>query len=105
MKTLAQSLYGERVRSQHLYQLVTYLQHERRRQEHKGLCGLLIYPEVGQSLRLRYRLLDLPVLVATIDLGREWHDIEKELHDLLDDCASAARLTSGREVRPDEVRV
>jgi 5-methylcytosine-specific restriction enzyme subunit McrC len=56
-KPLAQSLYGERVRSQHLYQLVTYLQHERLRQEDKGLSGMLIYPDVGQSLRLRYRLL------------------------------------------------
>src|SRR5260370_24699073 len=28
-KALAQTPFGERVRSQHLYQLVTYLQHER----------------------------------------------------------------------------
>jgi 5-methylcytosine-specific restriction enzyme subunit McrC len=89
-KTLAESAYGERVRSQHLYQLVTYLQNERMRQRHRGLSGMLIYPEVGQSLRLRYRLLGIPVLVATVDLGREWQDIEAELHELLDDCAGAA---------------
>ena len=91
-KALARSPYGERVRSQHLYQLVTYLQHERVRQVDKALSGMLLYPEVGRSLRLRYRLLGIPVLVATVDLGQEWHDIEAELHELLDDCASAACL-------------
>jgi 5-methylcytosine-specific restriction enzyme subunit McrC len=86
------------VRSQHLYQLITYLQHERARNESKGLSGMLIYPAVGQSLRLRYRLLDIPVLVVTIDIGREWQDIEVELHGLVDECAGAA----GRELAPQE---
>jgi 5-methylcytosine-specific restriction enzyme subunit McrC len=89
-QALAQSAYGERVRSQHLYQLVTYLQNEGMRQRDRGLSGMLVYPEVGQSLRLRYRLLGIPVLVATVGLGREWQDVEAELHELLDECASAA---------------
>ena len=95
---LAQSPYGERVRSQHLYQLVTYLQHERKRGGDKGLAGMLIYPDVGRSLRLRYRLLDLPVIVSTVDLGQEWYDIEAELNALLDECAAAARLSGDRPV-------
>ena len=96
-KALVQGPYGERVRSQHLYQLVTYLQHERMRQEDKGLSGMLIYPDVGRSLRLRYRLLGIPVMVATVDLSQEWRDIEAELHGLLDDCASAASLPNEQE--------
>jgi 5-methylcytosine-specific restriction enzyme subunit McrC len=95
-KTLAQSPYGERVRSQHLYQLVTYLQNERMRQQQRDLSGMLLYPAVGRSLRLRYRLLGIPVLVATVDLGREWQQIEGQLHGLLDECASAASLSSER---------
>jgi 5-methylcytosine-specific restriction enzyme subunit McrC len=91
-KALDQSLYGERVHSQHLYQLITYLQHECVRQKGRGLSGMLIYSDVGRSLRLRYRLLGISVLVATVDLGKEWHDIEVELHKLLDDCAIAATL-------------
>jgi 5-methylcytosine-specific restriction enzyme subunit McrC len=91
-KALAQGPFGERVRSQHLYQLVTYLQHERIRQTERRLAGILIYPDVGRSLRLRYRLLGIPVLVATVDLGQEWRNIEAELHGLLDQCASAASL-------------
>jgi 5-methylcytosine-specific restriction enzyme subunit McrC len=88
---------GERVQSQHLYQLITYLQHERVRHEDRGLSGMLIYPDVGRSLRLRYRLLGIPILVATVDLGKEWRDIETELHELLDACAIAASLAKGGE--------
>jgi 5-methylcytosine-specific restriction enzyme subunit McrC len=89
-KSLAQGPYGERVRSQHLYQLVTYLQHARIRQTGKGLSGMLIYPQVDRSLRLHYRLLGIPVMVATIDLSLEWRKLEAKLHELLGDCASAA---------------
>jgi 5-methylcytosine-specific restriction enzyme subunit McrC len=95
---LAQSAYGERVRAQHLYQLATYLQHERRRRGDVPLAGMLLYPDVGRSLRLRYKLLDLPVLVSTVDLGREWHDVEAELNALLDECAAAASIRSDAPV-------
>src|SRR5262249_17463759 len=88
---LAPSPYGKRVRSQHLYQLITYLRHARIRQKGTGLSGMLIYPKVDRSLRLRYRLLGIPVMVVTVDLSQEWPKIENELHDLLDDCASAAK--------------
>jgi len=94
---LIQSPYGERVRSQHLYQLITYLQHERLRQVGKGLSGMLIYPNVGLSLRLRYRLLGIPVLVATVDLSKDWRNVEAELHSLLNDCGVAARQPAERE--------
>jgi 5-methylcytosine-specific restriction enzyme subunit McrC len=92
-QALSQSPYGEKVRSQHLYQLVTYLQNERMQHHTAGIAGMLIYPAVGRTLRLRYRLLEIPVLVATVDLGKEWPEIEAELHDLMDDCAEVARLT------------
>jgi 5-methylcytosine-specific restriction enzyme subunit McrC len=94
---LTHSPYGERVRSQHLYQLITYLQHEQVRHGDKGLSGMLIYPAVGQSLRLRYRLIGIPILVATIDLGREWQDIEVELHSLVDECASVAGIKHSQQ--------
>ena len=73
------------------------------RQEDKGLSGMLIYPDVGRSLRLRYRLLGIPVMVATVDLGQEWRDIEAELHELLNDRASAATLSAESGVTSVEV--
>jgi hypothetical protein len=99
---LARGPYGERVRSQHLYQLITYLQHERARQSGRGLSGMLLYPDVGRSLRLRYRLLGIPILVATVDLGQDWRNIEAELHSLLDERATAACSPGGQE---DEIMV
>lgn len=94
-KALAPGLYGDRVRSQHLYQLLTYLQHSRVRQSDRGLAGMLLYPDVGRSLRLRYRLLGIPVLIATVDLGQEWRGIEAELNAVLNECASAACSKAG----------
>lgn len=90
-RTLAQGLYGSRVHSQHLYQLLAYLQHERMRNPNKGLAGVLIYPDVGRSLRLQYRLLGIPVLICTIDLGRQWQEVEVELHEVLAACSVATR--------------
>ncbi|WP_213737048.1 hypothetical protein [Bradyrhizobium sp. dw_411] len=98
--TLAKGLYGERVKSDNLYQLITYLQHERNSQKDRALSGMLLYPDVGRSLHLKYRLLDIPVLVATVDLAQEWRAIEKQLHGLLEDCAAAARSTNGQKSSP-----
>jgi hypothetical protein len=81
--------YGQRLRSGHLYQLITYLQHERVRQPGKGLAGMLLYASVNKSMRLKYELLGIPVLVATVDLTQNWPDIEAELHEFLDNCATA----------------
>ncbi len=92
-----QGPYGARVRPGHLYQLMTYLQHECRRAPTKPVAGMLLYPEVGTSLRLRYRLLGLPVIVATVDLGKEWSSISRELHQLLDDEAFDPPETLDRE--------
>jgi 5-methylcytosine-specific restriction enzyme subunit McrC len=79
--TLASGLFGERVKSENLYQLMTYLQHERTSEKDSGLSGTLLYPDVGRSLHLKYRLLDIPVLVATVDLAQEWPAIEAQLHN------------------------
>ena len=100
-EALAASPYGKRVHSQHLYQLITYLQHARARQKDKGLSGMLVYPQSERPLRLHYRLLDIPVLVATVDLSQEWLKIEAELHALLDECASAANWRRGRQTDSD----
>jgi 5-methylcytosine-specific restriction enzyme subunit McrC len=60
---------------------------------------MLIYPEVGRSLRMHYRLLGIPVVVATVDLGQKWQEIETELNGLLDDCRSAALSRVGATQR------
>ncbi len=46
--------------------------------------GMLIYPQVGPSLRLHYELLGFPVMIATVDLSQEWREIHGELIELLE---------------------
>jgi 5-methylcytosine-specific restriction enzyme subunit McrC len=91
-KALIQGKYGggERVRGEQLFQLVAYLENERAKKPDMPLSGMLIYPRAGPELRLKYRLLGLPILVATVNLDRNWHDIELELDGLLDECAARA---------------
>ena len=91
---LVDGRYGERLHSDHLYQLITYLQHERARFPGKRLAGMLLYAAVNKSVRLKYDLLGIPVLVTSVDLAQDWFDIETELHNLLDRCASSACIAS-----------
>ena len=91
--------YGERkLRSGHLYQLITYLQHEHVRHPARQIAGMLLYAAVNESVCLKYELLGIPILVASVDLAQEWPDIEAELHNLLDRCGTAARVRDERGV-------
>jgi hypothetical protein len=45
--------------------------------------GILLYPVVGRSIDLRYRLHGHPVRVATVDLNRPWEEIRTRLLGLL----------------------
>src|SRR5262249_12902013 len=47
---LVEGPYGERLNSDNLYQLITYLQHERLRQHDKRLAGMLLYAAAGKSV-------------------------------------------------------
>lgn len=80
--------YQQRVRSDHLYQLSTYLAHVRKLEREKELSGMLIYPVVGERVRLNYELLGVPVKIATVDLSAEWREIHAELLNLVRDHSS-----------------
>jgi 5-methylcytosine-specific restriction enzyme subunit McrC len=54
---LAGGQYQDRLRSGHLYQMVTYLAHASRLEPEREVSGLLIYPQVGEGFRARYELL------------------------------------------------
>ena len=81
---LAGGRYGKKLRSDHLYQLSTYLAHKQAEGLTGTVSGLLIYPSIGaDAVRLKYRLLDIPVAIATVNLGAEWCDIRSELCSLI----------------------
>lgn len=83
-KILSGGRYDPKVRPDHLYQLSTYLAHARKKEPGQALSGLLIYPSGGRSMRLRYRLLDEVMTVATVDLSAEWKTIHNELISLIE---------------------
>jgi len=83
-QVLAGGRYEPKVQSAHLYQLSTYLAHVRKNEPDKEVAGLLIYPSGGDALRLKYRLLGLPLTVATVDLSAEWPEIHAELIELIE---------------------
>ncbi len=82
---LFQSRFGaEKLRSSHLYQLCAYL----RNLEHNGGAdrvaeGILLYPAVGRSLDLSYRLYGHSVRVRTLDLNLPWTAIEDQMLSLI----------------------
>lgn len=75
----------ERVRSGHLYQVFSYLKNLEARDGPDALAsGMLLYPAVGTSLRLGYRLGGHRISVCTIDLAQDWQKIRAELLELVD---------------------
>lgn len=72
----------DKIRSNHLYQLMSYLQNI---SLVRGIVprGILLYPEVDHALSLKYVIWGFDVRVFTIDLGQEWENIRKDLLALL----------------------
>lgn len=70
-----------RLRSAHLLQLFGYLAAEARRG--CPVSGLLVYPRVGDAMRVDLHLGSFPTTVATIDLSRPWREVVTDLTSLL----------------------
>lgn len=70
-----------KVRSAHLYQMLTYLDHAWRADPRgRPVRGLLLYPSVdGQETRLDYALGGRQVCIATVDLARPWQHVHEAM--------------------------
>lgn len=87
----------EKLISDNLYQLYTYVQHARRQLPTRPVRGLLLYPVTQQPLRLQYQLTGTEdwLEVATLDLGQHWTGVEKDLIKLLHNSSSNIALQKG----------
>lgn len=76
-----QSYYDrEKVHSANLYQIVSYLANlETREGPDAEAEGMLIYPTIEKSARLRYELGRHGVQICTLNLAADWQDIRGEL--------------------------
>lgn len=74
----------ERVHSGHLFQLFAYLKNlEGRGGQDATAEGVLVYPTVGQKLRLSYDIAGHRLKIQTIDLAGSWQKIKADVLDLV----------------------
>jgi len=74
---------GNKVHSQHLYQLFAYLKNLGPAKPGQTIEGILLYPTVDTSLDLRYTIHGYRVRVATVDLNAPWREIRGRLLALI----------------------
>jgi 5-methylcytosine-specific restriction enzyme subunit McrC len=79
-----------KIRSSHLYQLMTYLRNLEASLTGQEVEGLLVYPAVqpvaqpdfGRDMKLSGH----PVRVCTINLARQWKDVAERMHQIMFTC-------------------
>jgi len=87
-KALQQRFSKETVRSNHLYQLFSYLSNSRTSKHRtKTMEGMLLYPTVEKAINLDFNLDEYRVRVSTINLNQPWQDIRKDLLALIQEGA------------------
>lgn len=80
-----------RLRSGHLYQLLTYMHRTRAKAgADVAVDGLLCYAQVGETLDLHYELEGFPLRVLSVDLAGSWSAIEARLRSRLVPATVAA---------------
>ncbi len=83
-ESLAEHFEAEKLKSQNLYQLFSYLMNQRSDDPASKLTrGMLLYPETGRELNLDYRYDDHLIQIKTINLNQHWALIEKRLKTML----------------------
>jgi 5-methylcytosine-specific restriction enzyme subunit McrC len=73
----------EKVRSDHLYQILTYVANAGENVPGQTVEGMLLYPTVDMDFCLKYLLQGHPVTVRTINLAQDWRGIDRDLRLLL----------------------
>jgi len=71
------------LRSPHMYQIFAYMQHIPN-PDNKKIEGMLLYPDVGNSIHANYTWEDQKLTYKTIDLDKEWYVIERKLLGLME---------------------
>lgn len=89
-KSTFQNFYDkETIHSGNLYQIQSYIHHDSTTGERKERVGVLLYPTIKETPPLRYKYQDGNGLqVRTIDLSKDWKDIEESLLGLITEIAA-----------------
>ena len=81
VKTLVANYGKSLLRSEHLYQLFSYLRNfsESKYGAGKEVSGLLLYPTTEQELDLKYGIHGHRIRIYTVNLNQEWEGISNDL--------------------------
>jgi 5-methylcytosine-specific restriction enzyme subunit McrC len=82
-EVLKEHLAVERLRSPHLYQIYSYLQHANSLYRPRQLKGILLYPMVDRELSFNYKFPKFDLCVATVNLQSPWQEIHNHLLNLV----------------------
>ena len=78
--SLGGSIYdGGKLRSAHLYQLVSYLSHQSRQPGWSCVKGLLLYPVVRNIDDYHFLMLGHDVWIRSLNLNQDWQRVEEDL--------------------------
>jgi 5-methylcytosine-specific restriction enzyme subunit McrC len=72
----------ELLRSEHFYQILTYVTNYKVITPENEVSGIVLYPEVGRPLDTSFLYQGASFRFVTVDLTRRWDEIEKEIVDL-----------------------
>lgn len=74
----------EKINSNHLYQLFSYLKNQESNIEITKNCeGVLLYPSAGNYFKFSYRYQNHGIKVVSINLNQDWFDIKKDLLEII----------------------
>lgn len=83
-ETLTVNYDREKIRSNNLYQLFSYLMNQRDETERsKTAAGILLYPTIVQDYDLNFKYGSHDISIKTVNLNASWKDIEIRLKKLL----------------------
>ena len=89
---------GERLRTEHLYQLFAYVRNAEALGGKWQTCeGVLLYPAVGEQFRFEYELAGHRIRFCSVDLAREWRVIQKELLEIASHCNASTEKGNADE--------
>ncbi|MGB9927315.1 MAG: 5-methylcytosine restriction system specificity protein McrC, partial [Methanosarcina sp.] len=73
-----------KINSNHLYQLFSYLKNQESDLEITKTCkGVLLYPAIGDNFSFSYRYENHRIRVLSINLNQEWFNIKKDLLEII----------------------
>ena len=95
-ETLSTNFSSEKIKSNNLYQLYSYLRNiekDKRHPKNHSADGMLLYPSVGHPLLEQFTFDQHQISIATVDLSVSWRSIHCQLLSLIEGGGGKSQIT------------